>query len=211
VKCAVMGEMLGTVRRPRGSAPRIRAASSPFVLPVLRLGRLLSVWAAGCPSGPDLFSVWDSSTFQLCRIRSLYGERLLSEWVLSAIRMRIICSQTACCVLYVCAASVPRLCFSWASSVRRPLLVREPSSPRLASVWPASARPLCHVFATSSKRLRGFCAWGVGEALFGCKGGVYWAYSLRQPVDNYPRWCDGDAALGKMSDRSRVSVVGRWK
>ena len=153
VKCAVMGEMLSVVRRPRGCAPRIRAARSPSRPPVLRLGRLLSVWAARCPSGPDLLSVWASSTFQLCRIRSLYGERLLSEWVLSAICMRIICSQTACCVLYVCTASVSRLRFSWASSVRRPLLVRDPSSPRLASICATSVPRLCHIFEASSRLL----------------------------------------------------------
>jgi hypothetical protein len=51
-KYAVMGEVLGTVRRPRGCAPRIRGASSPFVPAVLRLGRLLSVWAARSPFVP---------------------------------------------------------------------------------------------------------------------------------------------------------------
>ena len=157
VKCAVMGEMLSEVRRLRGFVPRIRAARSPVWaarslsgLSFLRLGRPLSAWVARSPPGSHPLSVWAASVLRLCRVRMRYEARLLSEWVPSVIRMRIICSPTACCVFCVCTASVSRLRFSWAASVRRPLFLRDPSSPRLASLLAAAALPLCQVFAASS-------------------------------------------------------------
>jgi hypothetical protein len=77
VKCAVMGEMLSVVRRPR-SVRRV------FVAPVLPLGRLLSVWAPALRLGGPL-SVWARSVLRLGLIRFPAVPNPVSVWGTSSL------------------------------------------------------------------------------------------------------------------------------